>query len=752
MDNKNTALSKLNNLIFGLVLGVTFLIPIFFLSSTNEYFEFNKLYFFIAATAVLAFLWCARMLIEKRVYLAKSSIDTPLLILLVAFIMSSVTSLDKTSSLFGSYGRWFPGLFGFVALYFFYYATSTNIDSAKKIRAVLYALASASAIPSFLGLINYAGFTIPFMNLFNQKGFLLSGTNTTLSVIALTGSVICALLVVNVRTIIIKVLFVLAFLVNFIALAIFGGAVFAGVSLVTIALGFFKLPAETWSKNKLYIFPTMGAVVAFVVLYFVVSQTKTLLQREYPKEILPSVRESWIVSSTTLRDFPIFGSGVSTFYLNYPRYRTVDQNMTPAWNIAFDKPADELLNIVSTMGIFGLVAYGLLFAAIIKLAVRTTKVNDSYRGLSVTVCAGLITSLLAMILTYSSFQSMFVMVILLALLTSEAMINTNKSWAKLSNISLVSKSQTKDVVLVEAQMIYKEEILQYIVTLPIVVLAVFGLYQAYLQYMPEYYMRKAIIAASMQDINNAYDYQVKAIAVNPNRSQYHRLYANTNLTLAQILSTKENLSDQEKTTAQNLLAQALRNIKFATESLNPLDPTNWIARAQLYRFLIPLAKDADQFAVQAYNTAIQLDPTNPALRVELGGIYYGKEDYLSSGNLFKQAVNLKSDYANARYNLAYALFKLKAYSDAKAELETVQSLVDKDSADYKQVASDIETVDKELAQVAGAQTQKPSVETIEQTGQKQPVPVPQEPLTKPGKTGATPAGTPEETNPPQPQQ
>lgn len=730
--NKNTASAKLNNLIAGLILGMTFLIPTAFLTITNEYFEFNKLYFFVSATVVLAFLWVAKMFVEKKFYLAKSPLDLPFLVVLVASILSTVSSLDKTSSLFGSYGRWFPSLFGFVVLYFFYYVVSTNIDSAKKIRTILYTLAGASAVPSLLGLVNYGGLTIPFMNLINQKGFLLTGTTTALATTALVGSVLCALLAVNVGSVVKKILLVLAFLVDFMALAVFGGVVFVVTSLALVVLGLSILPAETLTKSRAYIFPALGAVLAFVALYFVVPQTKNLLQRSYPREILPTVSQSWIVSSTTLRDFPIFGSGVSTFYLNYPRYRTVDQNIAPTWNVAFDKPVNELFNIISTMGIFGLVAYGFLITVAIKSVIRTTKVNDAYKGLSVVIAGGVLASLLATLLTYASFQSAFILIALLALMTSEAVINTNKAWAKISNLSLESKSQADDTVLVETQMFYKKEVFHYIVALPIIALSAFGMYQAYLQYMPEYNIRRAISAASKQDVNNAYDYQVKAIAVNPNRSQYHRLYTNTNLSLAQALSTKENLTDEEKTTAQNLLAQSLRNIKFATETLNPLDPINWTTRAQVYRFLIPLATDADQFAIQAYNTAIQLDPTNPALRVELGGIYFSKEDYLSAGNLFKQAVNLKSDYANARYNLAHALIKLKAFSDAKAELEMVQRLVDENSKDYELVANDIKAVDAELAQVAGAQAQaKPSVETLEQTGQEQPQPAPQEPLSKP---------------------
>lgn len=754
MKNK-TALRTVNNLIFGLVAFVTLMVPVMFLTATYDFFEFNKLYFFILTTSVLGILWCAKMLIEKKVYLAKSSLDFALLILLASMILSTLTSLDKTSSLFGSYGRWFPSLFGFVGLYFFYYIVSTNLGTAKKVRTALYALIAGSALTSLFGIINYVGLVIPFFNIFNQKGFLLSGSSSALSAVALTGSVVALLMGVNVKMPVKKAGMLVAFVLNFIALSIFGGLMFAGASLVLIALGVAKSPSENLSKSKAYLFPVIGAVVMFLGVYYVLPQTKTILQREYPREVLPSTRESWVVSSTTLRDFPIFGSGVSTFYLNYPRYKTLSQNSTPTWNVNFDKPANEIFNIISTLGIFGLAAYTYVVITAVKMALKSMRVNDPYKGLSAVLGCGLLAALTSMALTYSSFQSAFVTFALMALLTAEAALNSNKSWAKVAAVSVETRSAGADGAEVETQVVFRQEVLQYIVTLPILALTAFGLYQMYLQYLPEFYIRKAALSASAQNVNNTYDYQVKAIAVNPQRSQYHRMYANTNLALAQSLAAKQDLTDQEKATVQNLLAQALRNVKFATENVNPLDSANWETRARVYRFLIPAAKDADQFAIQAYNTAIQLDPTNPTLRVELGGIYFSKEDYLSAGNLFKQATNLKNDYANAHYNLGHALSKLKAYADAKAEFETVQKLVSKDSKDYELVAADIESVSSMLGQVAGAESTKPSVEDLEQTGKKQ-TPSSQEPLKKAGEqpsatptTKATPEPTAEPTPAPQ---
>jgi tetratricopeptide (TPR) repeat protein len=136
-----------------------------------------------------------------------------------------------------------------------------------------------------------------------------------------------------------------------------------------------------------------------------------------------------------------------------------------------------------------------------------------------------------------------------------------------------------------------------------------------------------------------------------------------------------------------------------------------------------------------YRFAIRLDPTNPILRVSAGGAYYAKEDYLSAGNLFAQAVNLKPDYANARYNLGFALAKLKSYDRAIQELQLAQKLITKDSQDYKRLDDEIASLQKERqaskdAQVAGAADEKLSVEEL--AGQNQPKgTTPQPPLTKP---------------------
>jgi hypothetical protein len=55
-------------------------------------------------------------------------------------------------------------------------------------------------------------------------------------------------------------------------------------------------------------------------------------------------------------------------------------------------------------------------------------------------------------------------------------------------------------------------------------------------------------------------------------------------------------------------------------------------------------------------------------------------------------VAVKPDYANAHYNLA-AAYKAKGdTADAKTELTTVLSLLDKNSADYQKAKTDLDNI------------------------------------------------------------
>ena len=97
--------------------------------------------------------------------------------------------------------------------------------------------------------------------------------------------------------------------------------------------------------------------------------------------------------------------------------------------------------------------------------------------------------------------------------------------------------------------------------------------------------------------------------------------------------------------------------------------------------------------------------------MELGTIFFAKGDFLNAANMFKQATQLKSNYANAHYNLGQALIKLEAFDVAASELEVTKSLLPANSPDLEKLNKEIDSA-KSKIKVAGAST-KASVQELE---------------------------------------
>ena len=201
----------------------------------------------------------------------------------------------------------------------------------------------------------------------------------------------------------------------------------------------------------------------------------------------------------------------------------------------------------------------------------------------------------------------------------------------------------------------------------------------------DYYHRQAL-AQSSKDGTKTYEYLQKAETLNPNIDLYRVDMAQTNFALANALAsqkgpTKDNpqgsLTDQDKQTIQTLVSQAI-NEGRASVALSPRSSRNWEVLATIYRNITGVANNSLAFAYDAYGRAIQLDPFNPALRLNVGTLYYSSKNYELASRFFTDSINLKPDYINGYYYLAITLRDKGDLQNAKAVAEQAQSLLQRD--------------------------------------------------------------------------
>ena len=145
--------------------------------------------------------------------------------------------------------------------------------------------------------------------------------------------------------------------------------------------------------------------------------------------------------------------------------------------------------------------------------------------------------------------------------------------------------------------------------------------------------------------------------------------------------------------------------------MGPAIATNWENLAGIYRSLINAVEGADNWTLQTYQQAVRLDPTNPVLRVNLGGVFFTLKRYDEAIQQFQISVALKSDFANGYYNLASALREKGDYAAAASAMRTVLQLVPVNSQDYEKAKKELDDLVKKVPtktnQVEEGQTLQP---------------------------------------------
>jgi len=709
-----------------LFLGLCLLTPLFFLPISFDFFDFNKTALFYSFASLSFVLYAVKMVASKTLYLKRSFLDLPLLCLLITFSVSSFFSENKYYSLIGTQGSFEYSLVFTLVSYLYFYTITSNLKRAD-LEFGLMSVLAGGAIASLLFIPYVLGFKL-INNYWTSDFFNTIGSVSALGAYLAICFVLGIGLIIESEKTLVK------------------GVISAGVSIIalgvvlqlnlilffTMAIGsglMLILAKDDMVKESLPHLSSVALTTIISLLIVITPSIRTSLGIKYPlpRDINPSVQVSWSVASTIIGNKPFFGAGLNSFYSNYSRYRPVYTNSLDTWNFRFARPSSEYINILATAGVMGLLATVFLVFRVIKKSVGVEqkasileyKGTKESTGFAISSKVVLISLFVLLALRPTSLTLSIVFLIILS------------TFSALADSSKFIKKETPEV--------------------PPAVLVVISLlcgtlwYFSYRAYSADYYFRLGINDLS-QGGRNTYRLTQMAVAQNPLSDLYRSNYAQANLALANVLSQKQNLTDSEKSDVQALVSQAIREVRVLTEVISPLNPDSWEIRADIYKSLNAVAEDAKSWSISAYNNAIMLDPYNPRLRVNLGGMYFMSKDYQNALASFASAVNLKNDYANAHYNLAQAYKELKDLNNTAIELEIVQRLIPQDSEDYKRVEEELKPI-REALEKAKSTTQKPSVEQLEAKGTK-PAQV-QEPLRNPAEQqNSIPAGNDITTVPP----
>lgn len=688
-------LNRIINLVIVAFGGVYFfLFPLFFLTNTSEFVSYNKLILTILTAVVMAVLWSVRTIVSKKLVFVRNQFNLGLALLILSLGISTVRSVAPYVSIFGSFNTWHLTLVEMLSFIAIFAVLISTVKELSQVRLLIYAFVFSSFILSILAIL-------VFFNVFDGKNF--EGVASIFNVFSVDGFSPAG----NAPSLVTVML----------------ASVFLQIYMLFISLKNKSQKSKLMFSAKtvtlaMMIVPVFIAMIIWLVTYF-----PGLNSRQNAYQQL-NFQNSWRVAVSSIKEYPFWGTGPSTYSSAYNAFRPATINQTAQWNISFNQSGSEFMTILTTLGGFGLVAFMLLVYKIVKNAISTiksmTEVNrdaksvSSLSGYLYPVAYTSVAIVLMLIFTSSTVTSLGVLMMFLTMwviienindrdVVSEVSVTFSNIKAKLAGNKDVKKGTTEEMSLA------------LIVAVPVLFVAL-----AIAYFTIQDFRSNTLYTGSIRMINDnapvksIYDAQQGAINLNARRGPYRLIYANTNLSFAELLA-KQSGTDIDEATQNDivqLIQQSIREVRIATEVIDPTSINAWQTRGNIYTRLLGVSQDAFDQAKQSFETAIQLSPLNPVLRKYLGDLYqsyglniekYIPQDQLDKDNpsetikqqqqtyfslaeqSYNAALQLKPDYADAHYSLGRLYLSAGANDPAKRELQTTLNLLPSDSSQRDEV-------------------------------------------------------------------
>jgi Tfp pilus assembly protein PilF len=368
-----------------------------------------------------------------------------------------------------------------------------------------------------------------------------------------------------------------------------------------------------------------------------------------------------------------FGTGSENFTNAFSIAKPVYINQTAAWNTRFALSSTAFFHIATTLGLIGIAGFLLLLK---NLLVPLTFKNHPFWKIS---------SVLAAIVLLTVIPDLTIFAVIAAILIIRPAEGENVRRHEIP----------KDIHWLGTGM----------AIFIFVTVAVTGFFLVTF-YTGDLVFAKSLTAAQKNDGTATYNDQLNAIQINPYMSSYRIAFAQVNVALANSVTTaaraktpaadkQVQLSDSDQKLVTQFIQQAINQGKAAVQ-LSPANPVAWQTLAAVYQNITGVVQNADVWAVASYQQAIVLDPANPILRLNAAGAFISQGKYDQARQQLEIAAQIKPDYANTFYNLAYVYRNLKDYTDEKSALETAKKLVPAGSGDATTVAKELDSVNQEL--------------------------------------------------------
>jgi len=199
--------------------------------------------------------------------------------------------------------------------------------------------------------------------------------------------------------------------------------------------------------------------------------------------------------------------------------------------------------------------------------------------------------------------------------------------------------------------------------------------------------QKGIIAWQKNNSEQGVREIEEATRINPDVDLYWRQLSQLYIQrVSETVQNKKLSKDAANKRIQLYINNAVNSAKAAVDA-SPKNVGNWSSRAFIYQKLIGIISGVENWAIKSYDSALQLEPLNPYFPTQEGLVYIQQAARLpkekkdekvkileKAKTQFEKAIDLKSDYAPANFQLAMVYQAEGKQKEAIKKLEATKRM------------------------------------------------------------------------------
>ncbi len=669
--------SRIENVSLFVVLILVVLLPLFFIPSLYVSIASAKVILLYVGIIVSFCLWIVARLREGKMAVPRHYFFAGLALIPFSYLLSSIFSDSRSTSLFGL--GFETQTFGFILVVsLLTYITAYTFASKKAITYAYFAFLITFPIViiyQVLRLLIGPGF-FTFNVFFTNTGSLLGGWNDLgiyCGIIALFTFLTLELLPVErwmklALTIIFAIALFFLTVINFTLVWYIVGVIALIFFIYNFSFSRSKLAQET-SRSQRPGLPVLSLVVIIIAFAFVIIKGNiynTLSSEPFNLPLVnkldianTEVRPSWsstfsIAKNSLLKD-PVFGVGPNRFTNSWQLSKPADVNSTIFWATDFNAATGYIPTSIITTGLLGLVSW-IVFLGLFLYA--------GFRGLFRKSDA------ISHYLTTSSFIiSLYLWIFAFFYIPSASIIALTFFFTGLFFASLIEDG----VIKVSTFDFVKDPRTSFISVLVFIVLVLgvllFG-YTSVRKFTASFYFNKGLAIANTTGNVDDVERNIGRAAQFNEADLYYRVLSNISLARLNTLVANQNsiASSTLQTQFTTIYANALATAQKAV-SLDKTNYQNWLTEGLVYDVLVQLGNpDAYARAQADYAEAAKLNPTNPAIPLNLARLEAAHKNNAKAKDYIRQALVLKNNYTDAIFLLAQIQV---AEGDIKSAIQSV---------------------------------------------------------------------------------